>query len=105
MPYHEEVVVISRIVFGGLSPDVKAVLDRSIGFILPFFRNVNGEMHHLPRYEKAPDLRYIFYGPHITEREKATARKLTTANAVNFGSARSSSCFLESIHEIGGAVI
>lgn len=47
MSQHDEVIVISRLTFGGFSPDVKAVFDRSIGFILPFFRIVNGEMHHV----------------------------------------------------------
>ena len=33
----EEVVVISEYTYGGLSPFVKNVFDRSISFVLPFF--------------------------------------------------------------------
>jgi len=84
MPHAEEIIVISELVFGGLSPNIKAVFDRSIGFILPFFRNVNGEMHHVPRYKKSPNLRYMFYSSTITEAEKTTAQKLIKANAINF---------------------
>jgi len=91
-------------VFGGLSPDVKAVFDRSIGFILPFFRIANGEMHHTRRYEKSPDLRYILYGPDINDREKETAQKLVACNALNFGSENYSVSFLTSTQEIKEAL-
>lgn len=85
MPHVHEVIVISQLVFGGFSPDIKAVFDRSIGFILPFFCDVNGEMHHKQRYEKRPSLKYMFYSSAITEDEKTTAQNLIKANAVNFG--------------------
>lgn len=100
MPAHDEVIIISRLVFGGLSPDVKAVIDRSIGFILPFFRIVNGEMHHVKRYDKSPDLRYIFYGSDLKEKEKDTARKLIAGNALNFGAENYAVSFHSSFQEI-----
>jgi multimeric flavodoxin WrbA len=81
----DEFIVISRMTFGGLSPDVKTVMDRSIGIILPFFRSVNGETHHAKRYDKTPGLKYLFYGTDIRDAEKATAGKLTVANQINLG--------------------
>lgn len=104
MPRHSQVVVISRLVFGGLSPDVKAVLDRSIGFILPFFRIANGEMHHVKRYEKSPDLLCLFYGD-INRCEKETAQKLVAANTLNFSSDNYSIAFYPSCHGIKEALI
>jgi hypothetical protein len=101
MAQHHELIVVSRLVFGGLSPDVKAVLDRSIGFILPFFRIVNGEAHHAMRYERSPDLHYILYGPNIRDAEKETARRLVAANALNFGAEHHSVRFYTSPDEIG----
>jgi len=100
MLQHDEIIVISRFVFGGLSPDIKAVFDRSIGFILPFFRILNGEMHHVKRYQKSPDLCYILYGIDINDTEKETARKLIAANALNFGSENSQISFHTSPREI-----
>jgi len=100
MPYTKEVIVISELVFGGLSPNVKAVFDRSIGFILPFFRNINGEMHHVPRYKKRPNLRYMFYASTITEAEKITAQKLIKANAINFGAEQYTVDFYSSHKEL-----
>jgi hypothetical protein len=96
MSQHSDLIVLSRLVFGGLSPDVKAIIDRSIGFILPFFRIVNGEAHHAMRYEKSPNLHYILYGSNIRDAEKETAQRLVAANALNFGAARHSIGFYAS---------
>ena len=100
MPHVKGVIVISELVFGGFSPNIKAIFDRSIGFILPFFCNVNGEMHHKQRYKKRPDLTYMFYGQNCTQAEKDIAQKLTKANAINFGADNYSTLFYNSFQEI-----
>jgi multimeric flavodoxin WrbA len=105
MTTHDEVLLLSRLVFGGLSPDVKGVLDRSIGFVLPFFRKLNGETHHTMRFDTSPGLHYIFYGSDITEQERETAKKLAVANAVNFGSESCSVAFFLSVRESAEALI
>lgn len=79
----DEVVLISRLCYGGFSPFVKNVLDRSIPYIHPDFILKNGEMHHKSRYDRAFRLSACFYGSDITEREKKVARELVAANAVN----------------------
>lgn len=81
----EELVIVSRCVYGGFSPFVKNVLDRSISYVLPEFQIVDGEMHHKPRYENHIRMRILFYGEDITEWEKETARNLVHANAKNLG--------------------
>jgi multimeric flavodoxin WrbA len=101
----DEFIVVSRMVFGGFSPDIKAVLDRSIGVIMPFFRYVNGEMHHTKRHDKTPNLRYCFYGPDINESEKETARKLAAANCINFGFGRSGAEFYPTARECAEAFL
>ena len=100
MPHAKEIIVISQLVFGGLSPHIKAILDRSIGFILPFFEDVNGEMHHKQRYASRPALRYMLYGDSISQAEKTTANKLIRANAVNFGISDYRIDFYDSYQEI-----
>jgi hypothetical protein len=98
---HDQAVFVSRLVFGGFSPAVKAAVDRSIGFILPFFRlDGQGRCRHLPRYERAPALSYCFYGPDLTAAEKATASQLASANAANFGSERVEVQFFDSLAEL-----
>lgn len=104
MPRRKEVVVVSRMVFGGFSPAVKAVLDRSIGFMLPFFELVGGEMHHKPRYKEAPNLRYFFYGE-ISEKQQDIAQRLAAANALNFGAQEFTVQFFGSPQEAAEALV
>lgn len=84
IPACDVFVIVSRCVYGGLSPDIKALIDRSIGMILPFFRVIQGEMHHVPRYRRRPSMKYLFYGDDITEPEREIAGRLAEANALNF---------------------
>jgi multimeric flavodoxin WrbA len=100
----DEFIVISRLTFGGLSPDVKAVLDRSIGIVMPFFRYIGGETHHTKRYEKTPDLRYLFYGSDMTAREKEIAEKLAVANQINLGFGNPSAEFFSTARECAEAL-
>jgi hypothetical protein len=71
-----------------VSPDVKALLDRCIGVLLPYFRILDGDMHHAMRNASMPDMRYLFYGDDMSAAEQATARRLVAANAVNLAPKR-----------------
>ncbi len=95
IPRYDEIIIISKLTFGGLSPDVKAVLDRSIGYMLPFFRIVKGEMHHVQRFSSSPSLNYHFYQAAGKPAQKQTAQKLAEANGINFGSPGVTVCFHE----------
>lgn len=79
----DELVIISKCVYGGFSSFVKYVLDRSISYVHPYFVIRNAEMHHHRRYDNSIDLQVIFYGENIKEREKQTAIKLVKANSIN----------------------
>ena len=78
----EHLVLVSRCAYGGLSPFVKMVMDRSISYIHPDFVIKNGEMHHKQRYENCIQLNTLFYGD-ITEEEQVTAKSYVKAMAVN----------------------
>ncbi|MDR1164323.1 MAG: flavodoxin family protein [Deltaproteobacteria bacterium] len=80
-----ELWVISRLVFGGLAPEVKAILDRSIGYILPFFRIEAGLTRHVPRYGASLSLAYYFLAEDATAPERELARQLARANGRNLG--------------------
>ena len=80
----DEVIVISRYAYGGCSSSVKSILDRSIGYILPYFRIVHGEMHHKPRYRETKPFRFIFRGHDLSEEDKEKARKYVKAVCTNF---------------------
>jgi multimeric flavodoxin WrbA len=99
----DEIMIISRCVYGGFSPFVKNVCDRSIGSLLPFFEIIQGRMHHAPRTKNRPKFSVCFYGD-ITEKEKKTAVKLILANAINIHAAFHSVEFFTAIDEIRGSV-
>lgn len=91
----DEFIIISPIWYGGYSQRIKAVLDRSIGYMLPYFRMLNGEMHHQMRSAHGFALRVYFYGPCDAE-EQDIARRMVRGNALNFGATGHSVSFLES---------
>ncbi|WP_294405184.1 flavodoxin family protein [uncultured Clostridium sp.] len=93
-------LVISSIRYGCYSPYIKNFIDRSIGFLLPFFRLVNGEIHHAIRYDKIPKLVYIGYGDHINNEEKETFKNLVQGNAINFGRKTCDVFFAENIESL-----
>lgn len=79
----DEVVLISRCVYGGLSPEVKKVWDRCIPAVLPFFSHRDGKMHHTRRYSHEPNIKAVLYGDILAE-EKVLAEKIIKGNSVNF---------------------
>ena len=81
----DEVIIVSRCFYGGFSPFVKNVMDRSISYVHPYFEIRNGEMHHKPRYDHHIAMNVWFYGENITDQEKRTAEELIKANSINLG--------------------
>lgn len=80
----ETFIIITQIKYGCYTSYVKNVMDRSIGILLPFFQNVNGELHHLPRYDNS-SLKFIVigYGNDVTSMEEQTFKALVKGNAIN----------------------
>ena len=96
----QELIIISKCFYGGFSPFVKKVMDRSISYIHPYFQIRNGEMHHKRRYDNNLDLNVWFYGENITEQEKQTAEKLVKANSINLDCNVKKVTFLQDVSEI-----
>jgi multimeric flavodoxin WrbA len=97
-----EVVIVSRCCYGGFSPFVKNVLDRSISYLHPCFVIKNGEMHHKMRYENDLELTVWFYGENMTAAEEWTARNIVQANAVNLGCNVKKIEFVKQVRELKG---
>lgn len=100
----DEVIIISKCFYGGFSPFIKNVMDRSISFIHPYFAIRNGELHHKERYDNHFDLNIWFYGEDITEQEKQTAEKLIHANAINLNCSAQKVTFVQDMAEIQGCI-
>ena len=81
----DELLLVSRMTFGWVSPHVKRALDRSIGYLHPNFRIADGQLHHRMRYaDHELALSFHLYGP-STGAERACARTIAAANALNLG--------------------
>lgn len=94
-----ELIYISPVVYGGYSEKVKAAIERSIPYILPYFRIVDVEMHHQIRYNNPFKLTALFYGECDAE-EKQLAKNLVKANAINLGAANSEAKFYDTAEAV-----
>ena len=101
----EELIIISKCLYGGFSPFAKNVLDRSIPYLHPYFIIKNREMHHKRRYKNKLNMRVCFYGDEITDKEKQTGEKLVRANAINLHANVHDVSFVKNIMEVEEALI
>ena len=97
----DELVIVTKNLYGEYSAAVKNVLDRSIGTSTPFSTYRGRQMHHTLRYGKHSLWKVIVYGE-ITEAEKATFRYRAERNAVNDGYERSEVLFVQDLAELEG---
>ena len=95
----DELVIVTKNLYGSYSPAVKNVLDRSIGTSTPFSTYRGGQMHHTLHYGKHDLWKVIVYGE-ISEAEKESFRYLAERNAVNDGYQRSEVVFLKDLSEL-----
>ena len=78
------VILVTPVVFGGYSSELKKALDRSAGIVLPFFTRINGEVHHKARYQRYPALLAIGVVDRPDEAEERIFATLVSRNAINF---------------------
>ena len=97
----DELVIITKNLYGAYSAAVKNVLDRSIGTSTPFSTYRGRQMHHTLRYGKHDLWKVIVYGE-ITEAEKDTFRLMAERNAINDGFEHSEVMFIEDFSELEG---
>lgn len=56
-----ELIIVSRLVYGGFSPDIKAYVDRLIPCLLPFFKKKKNMLYHPYRFKNKLKITYLFY--------------------------------------------
>lgn len=101
----DKVLVISKCYYGCYSPFVKNILDRSISYLLPFFKTKYGETHHKRRYKNEFQLSVYFYGTDISSQEMKTAQDMVKANCRNFYVERYKVIFFKSLEDLSREVI
>jgi len=77
------VVYLTPVTFGGYSSHLKKVLDRSIGLLLPFFKKIDGEMHHQKRYDHYPKLMGIGILDQPDKKSEQIFKTLLGRNGIN----------------------
>lgn len=97
--------IISKCFYGGYSPFIKNVMDRSISYVHPYFEIRNKEIHHKNRYDTHFDLKVLFYGENISDKEKETAKKLVKANSTNLDCKSHEVSFVTNLAEMEGLSI
>lgn len=99
----DELVVITKNLYGSYSVNIKAVMDRAIGISTPLSTYRAWEMHHTLRYGRHALLKVHVYGD-ITIEERATFAYMARRNAVNDGYRESEVLFFDSVSEAVSAV-
>lgn len=80
----DELIIVSKNTYGGLSVPIKRTLDRSISYVLPYFKKRNGLTRHKKRYNK--DLKISAYIYNIkTKEDKQTIKNVFHSITENFG--------------------
>jgi multimeric flavodoxin WrbA len=78
------VFLLTPVTFGMYSHELKKALDRfPCPVLLPFFKNINGEIHHAKRYEKYPTLVAVGVLPDSDEESENTFTTLVGRNGIN----------------------
>lgn len=78
------VFLLTSVTFGMYSSELKKALDRfPCPVLLPFFKKINGEIHHAPRYDKYPILVAIGVLPNSDEESENTFTTLVSRNGIN----------------------
>ena len=99
----DELVIVTKNLYGAYSAAVKNVLDRSIGTSTPFSTYRGRQMHHTLRYGKHDLWKVIVYGE-VNDTEKVTFRYMAERNAINDGFERSEVIFLKDLAELEAAL-
>lgn len=100
----DEFIIISKCRYGCYSASVKRVLERCIGYVLPYFTIRNNEIHHESRYKNKLKFKTYFYGK-INDEDKKAITKLIKANAINLNAKEYEINYISDIKEINNVYI
>ena len=100
----DDLVIVTENWYGGYSPAVKNVLDRSIGMSTPMSTYRGKQMHHTLRYGKHNRLKVFVYG-NIAPSEMKTWELMVERNALNEGYTFYEVSFLASVYELEVSVL
>ena len=80
----KDLVIVTENWYGGYSPAIKNILDRSIGMSTPMSTYRGWQMHHVLRYGRYNSVSIYVTGD-VSDKEKETWKLLVQRNALNWG--------------------
>lgn len=96
----DNVVIVSKICYGGYSPAIKRFLDRAISDCLPFLTYRKGKTYHINRYKIRKNLTVYFYGE-CSDFERETAEEYVACHAINMEAETHRIFFVEHFEDVG----
>lgn len=77
-------VFLSPITFGGYSSEIKKIFERLLGILQPGMQIINGESHHLKRYDRYPSILAIGVNKQHEQETEELFKTLVYRNSLNF---------------------
>jgi len=99
------VIYLTPVTFGGYSSELKKVIDRSICLISPFFKRINGEVHHHARYRRYPAMIGVGVLPGTDPEQERIFHTLLARNAINMHAPMHDSLVIYRNQEAGSAAV
>ncbi|MBK5114071.1 MAG: flavodoxin family protein [Candidatus Heimdallarchaeota archaeon] len=77
-------VLLTPITFGGYSSELKKIIERLLGTLHPGVQIIDGETHHLKRYDSYPSILAIGISENSDEDEEELFKTLIYRHSLNF---------------------
>jgi len=77
-------VFVTHITFGGYSSELKKIIERLLGVLHPGVQIIDGESHHLKRYDNYPSILAIGISENKDEEEEEIFQTLIHRHSLNF---------------------
>ncbi len=77
-------ILLTPVVFGSYSAELKRMMDHMIPLLTPFFKRFNGKVHHQPRYDHYPAMIGLGIQQKHNPAQAAVFEALVARNAINF---------------------
>lgn len=98
----EELIIISKCRYGCYSAETKRVLERCIGYVLPYFTMRENEIHHATRYQE--QMKFNIYLYDYDEEDKEITEKLVKANVINLNAKEYKITYLKDKKELSKCI-
>ena len=98
----DEVVIVSRCIYGSYSSFVQKIMERTLPYFLPDYEIRDGKMYHKKRYSNVMAFSAYFYGDDLSDEEKKLLEERMRRLVQKFGGKMKQIIFVRDALQIGG---